>query len=99
MEGSESLYSPQINQWSLYVLYWVSSVAQTRQDIEKRVSASLKEIENKVFLSKIWHLNFLYLSFAKFTIFAIRFKNKSCFIIFIDVWPLCYQWCTVTFLF
>ena len=32
-----------------YVLYWVSYVAQTRQDIEKLFSASLKGVENKVF--------------------------------------------------
>ena len=53
----------------------------------------------KRFLSKICHLEFSILSFAKFTIFAKNLKKKSCFIIFIDDLTLCCQWYTVTFSF
>ena len=55
-----------------YVDYWVSSVAQTRQDIEKRL---LRELQMKPFQSKIWNFKFSFSSFAKFTIFAKISKN------------------------
>ena len=47
-------YTPQNNlrttQWTFpYVVYWVSSVAQTRQDIEKRFSVPLKGVKIKCF--------------------------------------------------
>ena len=46
-----------VTRWTfLLVVYWVSSVAQTRQDIDKRFSASLKGDKNKAFLVK--HLEF-----------------------------------------
>ena len=50
-------YTPQnklrVSQWTFpYVVYWVSSVARTRQDIEKRVSASFKGVENEAFPDK-----------------------------------------------
>ena len=35
--------------FSPYVDYWLCSVAQTRQDIEKWFSASFKGIKNEVF--------------------------------------------------
>ena len=69
------IYTPQnklrVTQcFSPYVDYWLCSVAQTRQDVEKRFSASLKESKMKRFQSKIWHLKFSFSSFAKFAIFA-----------------------------
>ena len=50
-------------------------MAQTRQDIEKRFSASFRGIKNEVFPVKIWHLKFSFSSFAEFTIFAKISKN------------------------
>ena len=61
--------------FSPYVDYWLCSVAQTRQDIEKRFSVSFKGIKMKRFLSKICHLEFSFSSFAKFAIFAKISKN------------------------
>ena len=79
------------------MVYWVSFVTQTRQDIEKRFSVFLKGVENEAFPIKNWHLKFSYLSFAEFAIFAI-FKIFIFFlIIFIGARPLCFQWYTVTF--
>ena len=47
-------------------------------------------VKNEQFPLKFWHLKFSFLLFSKITIFA-KFSKKSCFIICIDVWPLCYQ--------
>ena len=58
------------------MVYWVSSVVQTRQDIEKRFSVSFKGVENEAFLIKIWNLKFSFLSFAKIAIFAKKMKNN-----------------------
>ena len=55
----------------------VSSVAQARQAVEKRVSAYLKGVENEVFSVKKMHLKFSFLSFAKFIIFAKKKKKKK----------------------
>ena len=90
--NGEFMYSSnklRVTLWTFpYAVYWVSYVAQTRQDIEKRFSASLKGVENEAhYPSKISHLKFSFLSLAKCAIFSIF---KSCFIIFIDVWSLCY---------
>ena len=68
-------------------------MAQTRQDIEKWISGSLKGVQNEAFLVKNleFKISIFILKFAKFAMYA-----KSCFIIFIDVMPLCYQWYTMT---
>ena len=78
--------------FSPYVDYWLCSVAQTRQDIEKRLSASFKGMENEAFQVK--HLAFEIFIFilCKIHHFSQNFK-KSCFILVIDVWPLCCHWC------
>ena len=47
-----------------YVVYWVSSVVQNRQDIENGFLSLLRGSKMKCFLSKIWHLKFSFLSFA-----------------------------------
>ena len=85
-------------------------MAQTKQDIiEKRFSASLKVkaigfnssskvVKYKAFHVKKCHLKFPFSSFAQFAFFCQVFKQIM-FIIFIDVWPLCYQWNTVSFYF
>ena len=41
-----------------YVVYWVNSMAQTRQDIEKPSLPLLRESKMKRFLSNVWHLKF-----------------------------------------
>ena len=69
----------------------IGSVAQTREDIEKRFSVAFKGIKNETFPVKNLAFKFSFSSFAKFAIFAKNFK-KSCFILFIDVWSLCCQW-------
>ena len=40
------------------VVYWVSSVVQTRQDIEKRISASLKGVKKEAIPVKKMELKF-----------------------------------------
>ena len=73
-------------------------MAQTRQDIEIRFSASFKGIKNEAFPVK--NLAFKIFIFILFKIhhFCQNFK-KSCFILFIDVWHLCCQWYIVIVLF
>ena len=61
-------------------------MAQPRQDIEKRVSASLKRIKIKCFPRKNGILNVRFYPFPNLE-FWQNFQ-KSCFIISIDVWPL-----------
>ena len=53
-------------------------MAKTIQDIEKRFSASLNEVDNETFPVRNWHLKISFLSFAKFAIFP--FYKKSFFI-------------------
>ena len=77
--------------FSPYVDYWVCSVAQTRQDIEKHVSASFKGIKNEAFPVKNLAFKIFIFILCKIRHFCQNFK-KSCFILFIDVWPLCCQW-------
>ena len=72
-----------------HVVQWVICVAQAKQDIEKRFSASLKGVESEAFSVK--NLAFKIFIFNLCQIFKI-----SCFIIFIDVWHLCYQLYSVT---
>ena len=50
-------------------------MVQTRQDIEKRLSASFKGIKTEAFPVKNLDLNFSFSSFSKFTIFAKISKN------------------------
>ena len=53
-----------------YVDYWFCSVAQTRQDIEKRFSAYFKGIKNEAFpVKNLAFKNFIFI-LCKFTIFA-----------------------------
>ena len=79
-----------------YVVYLVSSVAQTRQAIEKRVSSSFKGVKNKAFPLK--NLAFKIFVFILFKIYHFAKKiKKSCLIAFIVVWTLCYQLDTVKF--
>ena len=51
----------------------------------------LRESKMKPFQSKIWYSKFSFSSFAKYAIFT-KIQKKTCFILFIDVWPLCCQW-------
>ena len=82
-----------VTQWTFpYVVYWVSTVAQTRQDIEKRFSASLKGVKNEAFPVKN-------LEFKIFVCILSQIFKNSCFIISIDALPLQYQRYTVTFSF
>ena len=72
-----------------------------RQDIEKkkkRFSASSKGVENEAFVVKSLAFKIFIFILCKIRNFCQMFR-KSCFIIFIDVWPLRYQWYTVTFTF
>ena len=72
------------------MVYLVRPMAEIRQDFEKWFSVSRKGVKNEAIPIKILAL--------KIFIFIV-FKNqhfcqifiKSGFIIFIDVWPLCYQ--------
>ena len=85
-------YTPQnklrVTQWTFpYVVHWVSSVVQTRQDIEKRFSASYKGAENKAFSIKNLVFKMFVLSFEKFAIFAK--KIKIIFISFLLMSDLC----------
>ena len=77
--------------FSPYVDYWLCSVAQTTQDIEKRFSASFKGIKNEAFPVKNLAFEIFIFILCKIRHFCQNFK-KSCFILFIDVWPLCCQW-------
>ena len=64
---------------------------QTRQDIEKRFSASFKGIKNGAFPVKNLAFKIFIFILCKIHHFCQNFK-KSCFILFIDVWPVCCQW-------
>ena len=57
------------------MVYLVRSVAQTRHDIEKRVSVPLKGVKIKHILSKILHLNFSLSAPPKFANFPKFSKN------------------------
>ena len=90
------IYTPQnklrvIHCISPYVDYWLCSVAQTRQDIEKRFSASFRVIKNEAFPVKHLALKIFISILCKVHHFCQNFK-KLCFILLIDVWPLCCQW-------
>ena len=50
-------------------------MGQTRQDIEKRFSASSKGVENEAFPVNIWHLKFSFLSFAKFDVSSVSMMS------------------------
>ena len=59
-------------------------MAETRQDFEKRFSASRKGVENEAFPIKILAFKiFIFTVFKKHNFCQIL--KKSCFIIFIDV--------------
>ena len=83
---------------SICGIYWVSSVAQTRQDTEKRFSASLKGVKNEAFPVKNLEFEIFVFILSQICNFCQSFK-KSCFIIFIDALPLQLQRCIVTFSF
>ena len=88
-----------VTQWTFpLVVYLVSSVAQTRQDIEKRFSASLKGVKNEAFLVENLELKIFICILSQFYNFCKMF-TKPYFIIFIDALPLQYQRYTVTFSF
>ena len=69
-------------------------MAQPRQDIEEQFSASLKGVENEAFPVKNLAFKIFVFIFRQIRHFL---KKISCFlfvfvfIIFIDVWHLCYQ--------
>ena len=68
-----------------YVVYWVSSVAQTRQDIEenkKRFSASLKGVDNLALPVKGLVFKILIFILSQTRHFCIVLKIKPCLIIF-----------------
>ena len=65
-----------------YVDYWLCSVAQTRKDIERRVSASFKGIRNEAFPVKILAFKIFIFILCTIRHFCQNFKN-SCFILFI----------------
>ena len=81
-----------------YVVYWVSSVAQTRQDIENRFSASLKGVKNEAFLIQNLEFKIFICNLSQICNFCQIFKN-SCFIIFIDALSLRYQRYSALFIF
>ena len=62
-------------------------MAQTRQDIEKRFSVSFKGIKNEAFPVKNLAFKIFIFILCKIHHFCQNFK-KSCFILFIDVWPV-----------
>ena len=65
-------------------------MAEIRQDYEKCFSVSRKGIKKEAFPIKILGFKiFIFIVFQNHH-FCQIFK-KSCFINFIDVWPLCYQ--------
>ena len=66
-------------------------MAQTREDIEKQFSASFKGIKNEKFPVKNLAFKIFIFILYKIRHFCQNFK-KSCFILFIDVWPLCCRW-------
>ena len=70
-------------------------VAQTRKDIEKRFSASIKVENEAIPVKKICSKNFKFYPLPNSSFFA-KFSSK-CFINFIDFWPMCFQWYTATF--
>ena len=61
--------------FSPYVDYWLCSVAQTRQDIEKWSPASFKGIKNEAFPVKHLAFKIFFSSFAKFAFFVKISKN------------------------
>ena len=81
------------------MVYWVSSVAQTRQAIEKRFFASFKGFKNEAFPDINLAFKIFVCILFKIHPFCRKIKKKTCFITFIDVWTLCYQWDTVMFSF
>ena len=73
--------------FSICGIYWVSSVAHTRQDIEKRFSASLKGVKHEAFPVKNLEFKIFVFILSQICNYCQIFK-KSCFIIFIDALPL-----------
>ena len=67
-----------------------------QSDIEKRFAAPLMGVKIKSL--KILAFKIFIFILSQICNFA-KFSKKSCFIIFIDVWPLPYQWYTVIFSF
>ena len=68
---------------------------EIRQYFEERFSVYRKGVKNEAFTIKILVFKiFIFIVFQNHYICQI-FK-KSCFIIFIDVWSLCYQKYTIT---
>ena len=63
-------------------------MAEIRQNFEEWFSVSRKGVKNEAFPIKILAFKiFIFIVFQNIPFL----KKKSCFINFIDVWPLCYQ--------
>ena len=74
-------------------------MAEIRQDFEKKGFRSLgRESKNEAYPIKILAFKIFIFTVFQNHNFCQIFK-KSYFIIFIDVWPLCYQDYTMIFLF
>ena len=78
-------------------MLYIGSVLWRKPDkiLKKQFSASLKGAENEVFPVKDLTFKIFIFVVCNIRHFGQIF-TKSCFIFFIDVWPLCYQWYTVT---
>ena len=82
---SFSNYTPQnksrVTQWTFpYVVYCVSSVAQTRQAIEKQFSASLNGVKNKAFPVKNLAFKFFILSKIRHFCHFLKQNHKFSFL-------------------
>ena len=72
------------------MVYLVRPMAEIRQNFEEWFSVSRKGVKNEAFPIEILAFKiFIFIVFQNHH-FCQIFK-KSCFIISIDVWPLCYQ--------
>ena len=80
------------------MLYIGTVLWRKPDDIENRVSASLKRVENEAVTLKYLAFKIFIFILCKIRHFCQIFK-KSCVIIFIDILSLRYQWYTVTFSF